>query len=319
MNALHVETHEKNFSPQATNLIVFCPFLSNRTPRTILAGKVTMGAARERRNLQDQITVTTAVTDNKRRGQQTSKVSFNARSSSSSSSSSSWLLYASVAVILGGYAIYPSKSNPLHSAIFLSYPLPSTKSASGPPTQYGKGPKDCIFVAFYTLVLFAVRDFIQERLGRPLAKSWGIVDAAKQEKFVQQLYQAIYFGAISIFGLFVMKRTALWYFHMPGLFDGFPHKTHDAPFKVFYLVQSANWVQQAAATMLGLEKARKDYVVLVAHHIVTLAIIPLVYITHMTHFALALVIPQDITDSFLCVSQICRRFPWFQIKRRIKS
>lgn len=215
--------------------------------------------------------------------------------------SSSWVLYSGVAAVLVGYAAYPSKSNPLHSAIFLSYPLPP-RFESGGPTQYGKGPKDVIFVAFYTLVLFAVRDFVRERLARPIAKICGITDNAKQEKFTQQLYQAIYFAAISIFALLVMKRTSLWFFHMPGLFDGFPHKTHDAPFKVFYLVHSANWVQQAAVTILRLEKARKDHVVMVIHHIVTLSAIPLIYKAHMTYFALALIIPQDITDSLLAVS-----------------
>lgn len=229
------------------------------------------------------------------------------RGRKSNAHSSSWFLYAGVATVLVGYAAYPSKSNPLHSAIFLSYPLPP-KFESG-PTQYGKGPKDVIFVTFYTLVLFAARNFVKERLARPIARYWGVTGDAKQEKFTQQLYQAIYFAAISVFALVVMKRTSLWFFHMPGLFDGFPHKTHDAPFKVFYLVHSANWVQQAAVTILRLEKARKDHVVMVIHHIVTLSAIPLVYKTHMTYFALALIIPQDITDSILAVSQLFQIFP----------
>jgi very-long-chain ceramide synthase len=221
--------------------------------------------------------------------------------------SSSLLLYMGVAAVLAGYAAYPSKSNPLHSAIFLSYPLPP-KFDSG-PTQYGKGPKDVIFVAFYTLVLFAARDFIREYLARAVAKSWGVTDEDKQTKFIQQLYQAIYFAAISLFGFYVMKRTPVWFFNMPGLFDGFPHETLDAPFKVFYLVQSANWVQQALVTFLMLEKARKDTAVMVAHHLVTLSAIPLVYKAHMTYFALALIIPHDISDSLLAVSQLYQRFP----------
>ncbi|KAI9818753.1 MAG: hypothetical protein M1827_007573 [Pycnora praestabilis] len=218
--------------------------------------------------------------------------------------SSSFLLYAGIAAVLAGYAAWPSKSNPLYSAIFLSYPLPP-KFDSG-PTQYGKGPKDLIFVAFYTLVLFAARDFVREYLARAIANSWGVTDKAKQTKFIQQLWQAIYFGFIAVFGLCVMKRTPVWFFHMPGLFDGFPHETHDAPFKVFYLVHSANWVQQALVTFLVLEKARKDNVVMSTHHVIALSAIPLIYKAHMTHFALALIIPHDISDSLLafgkCIS-----------------
>lgn len=217
------------------------------------------------------------------------------------------LCYVGIAAVLAGYAAYPSKSNPLHSAIFLSYPLPP-KFDSG-PAQYGKGPKDVVFVAFYTLVLFAARDFISQYLARAIARSWGVTDGAKQTKFIQQMYQAIYFGAISIFGLYVMKRTPVWFFNMPGLFEGFPHETHDAPFKIYYLVHSANWVQQALVTFLVLEKARTDNAVMSLHHVIALTAIPLIYKAHMTYLALALIIPHDISDSIFAVSPLCQRSP----------
>ncbi len=40
--------------------------------------------------------------------------------------------------------------------------------------------------------------------------------------------------------------------------------------KRYYLMQSAYWCQQLLVLVLGLEKPRKDYLELVAHHIVTL-------------------------------------------------
>lgn len=221
--------------------------------------------------------------------------------SKSTSYSSSLFFYVGVVAVLLGYLVYPSDSNPLHAAIFLSYPLP-TEPGSG-PTQYGKGPKDLIFVAFYSIVLFAARDFISEYVARPVASFWGVKDAVKQRKFMEQFYLAAYFAFISAFGLYVMKRTPVWFFNMPGLFEGFPHETHDAPFKTFYLVHSANWVHHALVTFLGYETRRKDTMVMGAHHIVTLCAIPLVYKYHMTWFALALIIPHDISDSLLCVSQ----------------
>lgn len=214
--------------------------------------------------------------------------------------SSSVLLYAGVAAVLTGYAVYPSKSNPLYPAIFLSYSIPANNDSER--TQYGKGPKDLIFVAFYTLVLFAARDFVREHVGRALSRSLGIKDEDRQFKFIQQLWQAVYFGWIACFGLYVMRGLPLWFFNMPGLFEGFPHKTLDGPFKVFYLVHSGNWIQQALVTFIPLEEARNDNWVMVTHHIITLSAIPLVYTWHLTHFALALIIPHDISDSILAVS-----------------
>ena len=40
--------------------------------------------------------------------------------------------------------------------------------------------------------------------------------------------------------------------------------------KAYYLVQMAYWWQQLIVLLLGLEKPRKDYRELVAHHFVTL-------------------------------------------------
>lgn len=43
--------------------------------------------------------------------------------------------------------------------------------------------------------------------------------------------------------------------------------------KRYYLMQAAYWCQQLIVLLLGLEKPRKDYNELVAHHIVTLWLI----------------------------------------------
>lgn len=40
--------------------------------------------------------------------------------------------------------------------------------------------------------------------------------------------------------------------------------------KTYYLMQASYWCQQLIVLLLGLEKPRKDYNELVAHHFVTL-------------------------------------------------
>ena len=47
------------------------------------------------------------------------------------------------------YAINPTEDNVLHRFIFLSYAQQPVDS--GAPLQYGKGPRDITFVAFYTI------------------------------------------------------------------------------------------------------------------------------------------------------------------------
>lgn len=167
--------------------------------------------------------------------------------------------------------------------------------------MYGKGKADIAFVAFYTVVLSFTREFLMQRMIRPLALKCGIKKKAKQARFMEQVYTAIYFSIFGPFGLYVMSRGPLWYFNTTAMFEGFPHRKHEALFKAYYLLQAAYWAQQAIVLMLQLEKPRKDFKELVLHHIVTLALIILSYRFHFTHMGIAVYITHDISDFFLAV------------------
>lgn len=215
-------------------------------------------------------------------------------------------------ILLSAYLVYPRPSNPLHRAIFLSYPLPKghphipTHAIHEPdaPTYYGKGINDFAFVAFYIIVLSFTREFLMQRLIRPLAISYGIRSRSKQNRFMEQAYTAIYFAFFGPLGLYIMYRTPVWYFDTVGMFEDFPHRSHEAMFKAYYLLQASYWAQQAIVLMLQLEKPRKDFKELVAHHIVTIALIWLSYRFHFTYMGLAVYITHDISDFFLAVSSL---------------
>lgn len=204
-----------------------------------------------------------------------------------------------VVAILIAYYIDPGEQNPLHKAIFLSYPL--GPDYPGGPNIYGKGKADIAFVAFYMVVLSFTREFLMQRLIRPMAVRYGITKRAKQARVMEQVYTAMYFSIFGPFGLYVMSRGPLWYFNTTAMFEGFPHRTHEAVFKAYYLLQASYWAQQAVVLMLQLEKPRKDFKELVLHHIVTLALIGLSYRFHFTHMGIAVYVTHDISDFFLAV------------------
>ncbi|KIX08599.1 uncharacterized protein Z518_03255 [Rhinocladiella mackenziei CBS 650.93] len=206
-----------------------------------------------------------------------------------------------VVVVLIAYFINPGEQNPLHKAIFLSYPL--GPDYPGGPSMYGKGKADIAFVSFYTIVLSFTREFLMQRMIRPLAIHCGITKRAKQARFMEQVYTAIYFAIFGPFGLYVMSRGPLWYFNTTAMFEGFPHRTHEAVFKAYYLLQASYWSQQAIVLLLQLEKPRKDFKELVLHHVVTLALIGLSYRFHFTHMGVAVYITHDISDFFLATSK----------------
>ncbi|TWU72623.1 hypothetical protein ED733_004314 [Metarhizium rileyi] len=213
-----------------------------------------------------------------------------------------WVLpLAILCVFLSGYALNPSDANPLHNFIFLSYPLPNDDPSR--PAQYGKGAWDLAFVAFYTVVLSFTREFIMQELLRPWARAAGL-KRNKQARFMEQAYTAVYFLFLGPAGMYVMSRTPVWYFNTRGMYEGFPHRTHEAPVKFYYLFQAAYWAQQAIVLLLGMEKPRKDFRELVGHHIVSLALIGLSYRFHFTYMGIAVYTTHDISDFFLATSKV---------------
>ncbi|KAL1894970.1 sphingosine N-acyltransferase lag1 [Ceratocystis pirilliformis] len=198
------------------------------------------------------------------------------------------------------YAINPSPSNPIYHFIFLSYPF--EQPTDGSPLQYGKGLWDIAFVVFYTIVLSFTREFIMQVILRPLAR-WFSLSRSKQARFMEQMYSAIYFGCLCPFGMYVMSRTPVWYYNTYGMYENFPHRTHEAIVKFYYLFQAAFWAQQAIVMILGLEKQRKDYKELCLHHVVSLTLIALSYRFHFTYVGLAVFTTHDISDFFLATSK----------------
>ena len=213
---------------------------------------------------------------------------------------------------LSVYAIKPTESNLVHRFIFLSYRLPFEAGADpSTPAHYGKGPWDIAFVSFYTIVLSFTREFIMQELLRPLARLYGLKSRGKQARFMEQMYTAIYFALMGPAGLYVMSRSPVWYFNTRGMYESFPHKTHEAVFKFYYLFQAAYWAQQAIVLVLGMEKPRKDFKELVGHHIVTLALIALSYRFHFTYMGIAVYLTHDISDFFLAVSALDSSYSTF--------
>lgn len=211
---------------------------------------------------------------------------------------------ALLSIFISLYAVNPTESNPVRHFIFLSYKLPLEEGADpSTPHQYGKGLWDVAFVSFYTIVLSFTREFIMQEMLRPLARYCGINSRGKQARFMEQMYTAIYFALVGPAGMYVMSRTPVWYFSTRGMYENFPHKTHEAIFKFYYLFQAAYWAQQLIVMLLGMEKPRKDYKELVGHHIVSLALIALSYRFHFTYMGIAVYITHDISDFFLATSK----------------
>jgi very-long-chain ceramide synthase len=213
--------------------------------------------------------------------------------------SRTWLLpLVLILVFLLAYSLDPTESNIVHHFLFLSYQV----NADDEPTQYGKRFWDIAFVGFYVIVLSFTREFIMHELLQPLARILGVKSRGKQTRFMEQMYTAVYIAFVGPLGVYCMKHTSVWYFNTRGMYEEYPHKTHDALFKFYYLFQAAFWIQQALIMILGIEERRRDFRELVIHHVVTIGLIGLSYRFHFTYMGIAVYVTHDISDFFLAVS-----------------
>ena len=108
------------------------------------------------------------------------------------------------------YATNPTESNVINRFIFLSYkrPIPAG-SPPGTEHKYGKGYWDYAFLSFYIVVLSFTREFIMQMLLRPLALHCGLRSRAKQSRFMEQVYTAIYFACSGPAGMYVDRKSVV--------------------------------------------------------------------------------------------------------------
>jgi acyl-CoA-dependent ceramide synthase len=199
--------------------------------------------------------------------------------------------------VLGLYMLDPTPGNPVKRLLFVSYPVAGTS-----PRLYAKGAADVLFIAFYIVVFTFTREFCMQWILAPLARSLGL-KRGKVQRFMEQGYTIMYFTASATYGIYVMSHTSMWYFKTHEFYADYPHILHKGNFKVYYLCQFAYWLQQFIVLALQLEKPRKDFYELVAHHIVTLMLIGLSYLFHFTWIGLAVFITMDTSDIFLALSK----------------
>ncbi|KAI9637300.1 TLC domain-containing protein [Dioszegia hungarica] len=188
----------------------------------------------------------------------------------------------------------PDSPNPVRPLLFLS-----GQAADG---RYGKHWNDVLFIAHQIIWWSFVRQFMTLKVLRPLAKSFGI-KGGKIERFTEQGYAIFYMGLTSISGITIMRGLPMWWYKTEHFWLEYPHTLIPWGMKLFYLLQFSYWLQQTIILAAKIEKPRKDFKELVAHHIVTLYLIFWSYMTYFTHIGLAIFVTMDVSDVFLALAK----------------
>ncbi|KAI0677592.1 TLC domain-containing protein [Trametes maxima] len=198
-------------------------------------------------------------------------------------------------------------SNPFTPLIFLSHRIPDS---SEDDPRYQKGYLDLAFIAYYIVFWSFIRQSITLYVCRPVAKWFGIRRETKLERFGEQGYAVIYFAFTSVWGIRVMSQLPTWWYRTEHFWIDYPHWDMKPDLKRYYLMQMAYWCQQFIVLVLGLEKPRKDYYELVAHHFVTIWLVGWSYLINLTYIGNAVYLSMDLPDSFLGLAKVLNYIQW---------
>ncbi|KAH9951612.1 longevity assurance proteins LAG1 LAC1 [Amylocystis lapponica] len=207
--------------------------------------------------------------------------------------------------------VAPGLRNPFSPLLFISYYVSS--SSPGDP-RYAKGWLDLAFIAYYVIVFSFIRQVVTLHICRPVAQYFGIRKEAKLARFGEQGYALVYFAFMGAWGIRIMSQLPTWWYRTAYFWIDYPHWDMKPELKSYYLLEAAYWCQQLIVLLLRLEKPRKDYTELVAHHFVTLWLVGWSYGVNLTLIGNAVYLSMDVPDTFLAFSKLLNYIQWERSK-----
>lgn len=130
-------------------------------------------------------------------------------------------------------------------------------------------------------------------------------DRKKVEKFKESAWKfLIYF--FFTFGLLFALRNERWLYDAADMWQGLPHKqSFKRQVKLMYLFELA-FYNYCVPALLVWETKRKDFTMMMTHHIVTIILIGLSYTFSYARVGTAIMILHDACDIFLEAAKMCK-------------
>ncbi|KAM7251733.1 hypothetical protein ACFE04_023616 [Oxalis oulophora] len=164
-----------------------------------------------------------------------------------------------------------------------------------------------IFFAFmFVAARFLLDKFIFRRLAVRLVAN-GVpryikrkIIAAKEAKIVkcsESMWKLTYYATVEIFILAIIFKEP-WFTDIKLYFYGWPNQHLKFPLKVVYMCQCGFYLYSIGA-LLAWETRRKDFAVMMSHHIITVILIGYSYITSFFRVGSIILALHDASDVFL--------------------
>ncbi|KAH7345098.1 TLC domain-containing protein [Rhizoctonia solani] len=141
-------------------------------------------------------------------------------------------------------------------------------------------------------------------------KSWSETKKARDAKlrerkilrFAEQGWSFAYYAVFWALGMSIYINLPCFLLQTQHFWINYPVRFLPGPIKFYYLCQLACWVHQLI--VINIEERRKDHYQMLAHHIITIALIVSSYITHFTRIGIAVLVIMDFCDIILPLAKM---------------
>lgn len=120
---------------------------------------------------------------------------------------------------------------------------------------------------------------------------------AKVAKFTESMWKLTYYAIIE-FTVLAITSHEPWFTDIKGYFRGWPNQELKFSLELVYMCQCGFYVYSIAALVLW-ETRRKDFSVMMSHHVITVFLIGYSYITRFFRIGSVVLAVHDASDVFL--------------------
>ncbi|GLU03202.1 hypothetical protein SLE2022_204120 [Rubroshorea leprosula] len=126
--------------------------------------------------------------------------------------------------------------------------------------------------------------------------------SAKIVKCSESMWKLAYYTAVEIFVLKITYQEP-WFRDTKGYFRGWPDQELKLPLQLFYMCQCGFYIYSIAALLVW-ETRRKDFAVMMSHHVITVILIGYSYITRFFRIGSIILALHDASDVFLEAAKV---------------
>lgn len=128
--------------------------------------------------------------------------------------------------------------------------------------------------------------------------------SAKINKSKESLWKLMCYTASELF-IYHISYNEPWFYDTDAFFNGWPNQTLKLPLKLYYMCQCGFYMYSLVALLVW-ETRRKDFGVMLSHHMITLALIGYSYIARFFRIGSMVLALHDVSDLIMELAKLCK-------------